>query len=224
MARVAGWAYISPSIAGATTTGARGREAGGGDGVAGEAGRHRRQPVGGRRGDDDRVGAVGDDDVADPLVGEQAADVALDRVAGQGRERQLADEAGRGRGHQDDDVGALVAQAADEVGGLVGGDRAGDADGDQAAGEASVGGRSRVSASRRSPSSSGCAAADLGVEDREALEGQVGVDRVDALEGPGPRRRRQAAGQDRLDGAGSIPAASASSRRIRAISPSARAW
>ena len=49
----------------------RRREAGRGHGVAGEAGRHRRQPVGGRRRDDDRIGAVGDDDVADPLVGEE---------------------------------------------------------------------------------------------------------------------------------------------------------
>ena len=56
------------------------------------------------------------------------------------------------------------------------------------------------------------AAADLGVEDREAPERQVGVDRVDALEAAGPRRGRQAAGQDRPDVAGATPAASASSR------------
>src|SRR5262245_17583784 len=59
------------------------------------------------------------------------------------------------------------------------------------------------------------AAADLGVEDREALERQVGVDRVDPVEGPGPRRRGQAAGQDRLDVARRDP------RRVGELRPDA---
>ena len=49
-----GGVHMSPSIAGATTTGADGREAGGGHDVAGQAVGHRAEPVGGRRRDDDR--------------------------------------------------------------------------------------------------------------------------------------------------------------------------
>ena len=105
-----------------------------------------------------------------------------------------ADEPGRRRRQQDDDVGALGLEEAEQLDGLVGGDRAGDAERDQPAGEAAA---SR--AHREQPELERLAAADLGVEDREALERQVRVDRVDALERPGPRRGRQAAGQDRLD-------------------------
>ena len=43
-------------------------------------------------------------DVADPLIGEHAGDVGLHRMACQGRERQRADEASRGRSHQDNDI------------------------------------------------------------------------------------------------------------------------
>ena len=69
--RVAGCVHMSPSIAGATTTGARVARHGRGDGVAGEPVGHRPQPARGRRRDDERVGGVGDHDVADPLVGQQ---------------------------------------------------------------------------------------------------------------------------------------------------------
>ena len=76
--------------------GRRGEDRGGHD-VAGQPVGHRAQPVRGRRRDDDRVGAVGDDDVADPPVGQQLEDVGLDRMARQRREGQRADEPRRGR-------------------------------------------------------------------------------------------------------------------------------
>ena len=59
--------------------------------VAGQPAGHGAQPVRGRRGDDDRVGGVGDDDVADPPVGQQREDVGLDGVARQ----RLRTSAGR---------------------------------------------------------------------------------------------------------------------------------
>ena len=70
-ATVAGWVHMSPSIAGATTTGAEVARQRGGHDVAGQPVGHRAQPVRGRGRHDDRVGRVGDDDVADPPVGEQ---------------------------------------------------------------------------------------------------------------------------------------------------------
>ena len=92
-ARVAGWVHMSPSIAGATTTGA-------------DVARHAAvttspaQPVRpSRPASAPSPGAttiasarVGDDDVADPAVGQQVEHVGLDRVARQRGERQRADE------------------------------------------------------------------------------------------------------------------------------------
>ena len=49
--------------------------------VTGQSAGHRTEPVGGRRRHDDRVGRVGDDDVADPSVGEEIEHLDLDRVA-----------------------------------------------------------------------------------------------------------------------------------------------
>ena len=67
------------------------------------------------------------------------------------------------------------------------------------------------------------AAADLGVEDREALQGQVRIDRVDVVDPLRPRRRRQAARQDdpdlrRIDagGLGELDAGSGRGGRSRA--------
>ena len=66
----------------------RRRQARRGHDVAGQAARHRPEPVRGGRRDDDHVRRVGDDDVADPAVGQQVEHVGLDRVARQGGERQ----------------------------------------------------------------------------------------------------------------------------------------
>ena len=93
-----------------------------------------------------------------------------------------------------DDVGALGAQEAQQLDGLVGGDRAGDAEPDEPTAEAAVApARSRQAQLER------LAAADLGVEDGQTLERQVGVDGVDVGDAGRPRRRGQAAGQDRPD-------------------------
>ena len=118
-----------------------------GDRVAREAVGHRPEPVGGRRGDDDRVGRVRGDDVADPAVRQEGQEVRLRRVPAQRIERERGDEAGGRRGEQDDDVGAIRLQEPEQLDGLVGSDRAGHAEGDEPAGEAS--------GHRSSPSSSG---------------------------------------------------------------------
>ena len=201
----------------------RRREAGREHGVVGDPAGHRAQPAGGRRGHDDGVGRVGDDDVPDPLVGEEVEDVGLHGVARQRLERQRADEAGRRRGEHDDDVGALGGQAPQQLDRLVGGDRAAHPEADQPALETAAPRRGPV---RRSPAAGlhRRPARDLRVEDRQALEREVGVDDVDALDAAGPRRGGQAAGQDRADVLGLVPAASASSARTFASSPDARAW
>ena len=110
------------------------------------------EPVGGRRRDDDRVGRVGDDDVADPTVGQEVEHVGLDRVARQRRERQRPDEPGRAGREQDDDVRALGGQEPEQLDGLVRGDRAGDAERDEPALEAPR----RGDVAHESGSSSGC--------------------------------------------------------------------
>ena len=120
-----------------------------------------------------------------------------------------------------DDVGALGAQQADQLDGLVGGDRAGDAEPDEPAGEPAAvdGGHDRPS-SRRSPP------VDLGMQDGEALEGQLRVDGVDA------RRCAVAHGaadsppvRIALTSPGSTPASVRQlARGSRASRPSASAW
>ena len=150
--------------------------------VAGQAVGHRAKPVRRGRRDDDRVGAVGDDDVADAPVGQQVQHVGLDRMARQGGERQRPDEPGRRRGEHHRHVGALGPQQADQLDGLVGGDRAGDAEPDQPAVQAPAG----VASGHGSPSSRRSPPVDLGMEDGEALERQLRVDRVDARDGRRP--------------------------------------
>ena len=146
-ATVAGCVHMSPSIAGATTTGALLARTVGRDDVAREPVRHRAEPVGGRGRDDDRVGGVGDDDVADPAVRQEVEQVRLDRMPRQRRERQRADEPRRARRQEDDDVGALGGQESQQLDRLVGGDRAGDAQGDEPAFEAVRGRVAHVSGS-----------------------------------------------------------------------------
>ena len=62
-----------------------GGEAGRGDDVGGEPVGHRPQPVGRRRGDEDRVGRVGREDVADPAVGEEVEHLGVDVAAARAR-------------------------------------------------------------------------------------------------------------------------------------------
>ena len=202
---------MSPSIAGATTTGAPLARHRGRDRVTRQPGGHRGQPVGGRRRDDDRVGRVGDDDVPDALVGQQVQHVGLDRVARQCGERQRADEAGRRRGEHDRDVGALGTQQADQLDGLVGGDRPRDADPDESPGEpAAVGvGHDRPS-SRRSPpvTSAWRMARPLRVSSGSMASTSGMAVTHGAADSPPVRMA--------LMSRGSTPARSASSRRVRA--------
>ena len=212
---------MSPSIAGATTTGADVARTGRGHDVAGQAVGHRAEPVRRRRRHDDRVGRVADDDVADPAVRQEVEQLGLDRVARQRRERQRTDEAGRGRGQHDRHVGALGAQEAEQLDGLVGGDRAGHAKADEAPGQRPP---PPSSVPVTQPQFERLAAADLGVQDGQALERQVGVDGVDALERARPGRGGQAAGQDRPDVGRGDAVGIGQLGRTRSSRPAARAW
>ena len=69
-----------------------GGEAGGRHDVTGQAVGHGRQPVGRGRRDDDRVGRIRGDDVADALVGQQLEEVLPHRVAAQRGERERRHE------------------------------------------------------------------------------------------------------------------------------------
>ena len=223
-ARVAGWAYISPSIAGATTTGAAvARQAA----VTASPARPvaiaaSQWAVAGR--DDDRIGAVGDDDVADPLVRQEAADVGLDGVAGQRRERQRRRRSGSRTGVIRTTTSAPSSRRRRTRSAAL-----------YAAIEPVTPTAIRRPARRPAPPRCRAhagqpelerlAAADLGVEDREALEGQVGVDRVDALERRAPTApptgRRSGSPGRRAARRRRPPPARA---RTRAIRPSASAW
>ncbi len=76
-----------------------------------------------------------------------------------------------------DDVGALGAEEPQQLDGLVGRDRAGHAEPDEPAVEPAASCQAQLER---------LAAADLGVEDGQALERQVGVDGVDAVEARAP--------------------------------------
>ncbi len=107
----------------------------GGHGVTHQAGRQLADEVGGRRGEDDRIGRFRQLDVRDLLFGVQLEDVVEHGPMGEALEGQRSDEARRRGGHGDVDDGAPVAQHADQAHGLVGGDAARDADDDAPPGE-----------------------------------------------------------------------------------------
>ena len=88
--------------------------------------------MGGGRRDEDRLDVVGRGDVADVPVRLEGQDVDVDGVVAEGLEGQRADEGGRGRGHQNADVRALVLEQTEQLDGLVCGDRARDPEGDAA--------------------------------------------------------------------------------------------
>ncbi len=94
--------------------------------IVGEARRHLGQKVGSRGRDDDEVRILGQAQMPHlALVGE-GEEVVVDALAGQRRRRERGHEA-RGCGRHDDaDRGAALAQAADEVEPLIGGDAARD--------------------------------------------------------------------------------------------------
>ncbi len=128
-------------MAGATTTGAVGREAGRRDDVVRQAVGHGRHPARRRGRHEDRVGRVRGHDVPDAAVGQQLERVEHHRPSAERLERQRSDELGRGVGHQDLDLGPGGDERAHQLGGLVGRDRARDPQQDEAALERLVRGR-----------------------------------------------------------------------------------
>ncbi|MNN31793.1 hypothetical protein D3C81_1454940 [compost metagenome] len=98
----------------------------GGQQVVGAALGQARQQVGGGRGDQHQVGPAGQLDVAHGRLGGRVEQVVEHRMAGQRLQGQRGDEFAGGAGHHHAHFGALVAQAADQLGALVGGDAAAD--------------------------------------------------------------------------------------------------
>ena len=203
LACVAGWVHMSPSIAGATTTGAEvARQAAVTTSPASPLAIAPSQwAVAGATTTRRRASAT----TMCPIrpSGSSARSVRLDRMTRQRRERQRADEPGRGRGEEDDDVRPLGGQEPQELDRLVGGDRTRDAEADEPAREApasglaaakraGVAGHLHLLAGLSGARGHRLAAADLGVEDPETLERQVGVDDVHALDRRRPWRRAEA--------------------------------
>ena len=166
---VAGCAYMSPSMAGATTTGALvARQVAVMMSSARPFG-HGRQPARRGRRDEDGVGRVRRHDVADAAVGLELQRVEHDRPAGERLHRERADEM-RGRAaHHDLDLGARAGQRAQQLGRLVGGDRAGHAEEDEAPVERAVGSRAHLHAGR---------GREVRGEEAEAPEQELGVQDV----------------------------------------------
>ena len=102
----------------------------GGQQIVGHALGEARQQVGGGRGDQHQVGPFGQLDVAHRRLGGRIEQIQMHRMAGQGLEGQGSDELASCTGHHYMDFRALVAQAADQLRALVGGDAAADAQDD----------------------------------------------------------------------------------------------
>ena len=133
--RVAGCDHIFGFMAGAISTG-RSVASSTADGeVVGKAVGEPGHQVGGGRRDDDEVGLAGQADMADILLVLAVEQVGEDVVGGQRADRQRRDEVLRGLGHDGADGGAALAQPADQVERLVGGDAAADDQEDALAGE-----------------------------------------------------------------------------------------
>ncbi len=89
-----------------------------------------REKVRRRRGDDDRIGAARQVDVAHSVVGARRPQIGEHRPAGQRLQRQRRDEAARGVRHADVDGHPGLDEQPRQLGGLVRGDAAGDAQDD----------------------------------------------------------------------------------------------
>jgi hypothetical protein len=125
-----------------------GGEQGGGQQVRGDAGRVRAEQAGAGRGDHDGVGRLPEAGVRD-RVG-PVPERGLRRLGGQRVERGRADEAGGRAGQDRGDVGPGVDEAPAHLHRLVGGDPAGDAEDDPAAGQHGVAPTRRRRPRRRS--------------------------------------------------------------------------
>ena len=85
-----------------------------------------RHEVGGGRSDQHQVGPAGQLDMAHGGLGGRVQQGGVDRMAGQGLHGQRGNELAGALGHHNPDLGARVLQAANQIGGLVGGDATGD--------------------------------------------------------------------------------------------------
>ena len=94
--------------------------------VIGMAARHLRHQVGGGRRDHDQVGLARQPDVADLALVVEIEQVDEDAIAGQRRDRQRRHELRRRPGHHAPHLVAALAQAADQIEALVGGDATAD--------------------------------------------------------------------------------------------------
>jgi hypothetical protein len=116
-----------------------GEQHGGGE-ITGEAVRHLRHQVGGGRRHADQVAVARQPYVADILLVLTREQIGVDVTARERADGQRGDEFLRACRHDGPDLGAALAQPADEVERLVGGDAAGDDQQDAFAGKALVSG------------------------------------------------------------------------------------
>jgi hypothetical protein len=107
-----------------------GGEGDGAEGIIGHASGEAGEDVGGRRGDENKVGAIGEVDVAGPPALLFIVEARDDRVLRQDLERERGDEFLRVGRHDGGDGATALGEEAGEVGGFVGGDGAGDAEDD----------------------------------------------------------------------------------------------
>jgi hypothetical protein len=107
-----------------------GRQRDRGQEIVAHARRQPRDHVGGGRRDDQQVGLIGELDVPDLRFAIEIEELGVHRVAGQRLEGQLADELGRGAGHDHPHLGARLDEEPAELRRLVGRDAAGDAEDD----------------------------------------------------------------------------------------------
>ena len=94
--------------------------------IVGEPRRHPRDQIGGRRRDDDEIGLARQADMAHLALVGQRQEVVIDLVLAERGDRERRHELLRRRGHDAAHRGAALAQPADQVEALIGGDPAGD--------------------------------------------------------------------------------------------------
>ncbi len=124
--RVAGWSHMRGFMAGATSTGLSVAISTAAGEVVGVAARHLGQQVGGGRRHHDQVGLAREADVADLALVVEVEQLGEDALVGQRAHRQRRDELLRRPGHDRAHADARLAQAADQLQALVGGDAAAD--------------------------------------------------------------------------------------------------
>ena len=125
---VSGFSHMLTFIAGASSSGALRGQHDRGQQIVGHPGRQAGDRVGGRRRDDQQVGLVGQPDVPDLGLAAEVEQLPRHRRAGKRLQGQRGDELGGRVGHHHPHRRPRLDQQAAELGGLVGGDAAGDAE------------------------------------------------------------------------------------------------